>query len=271
MQIRFLQTSALREGLLALFVSFVFVTGASYAYGQSNDRLTPIQQRVDVQRRRLSSSEVEERRAALMKLGAMKHPDAARAATSALNDSEPIIRATAAHALEALPGSEAAAALLPLLKDKQDLVRREAAYAIGATRSRSAAQPLIEILTTDKEAGVRAAAAIALGQIGDEAAVVPLVEILSGSSSKKKSKTRNDEFVLRAAAQSLGEIRSHAGVAALIATLNNDGNPIDVRRAAAKALGLIGDSSAMPTLKAAIASNDPYLSQTAKEALRRMH
>jgi len=60
-------------------------------------------------------------------------------------------------------------------------------------------------------------------------------------------------------------------VAALIATLNNDGNPIDVRRAAANALGLIGDSSATPALKAAIASNDPYLSQTAKEALRRMH
>jgi len=270
MQMRFLCTSALREGSLVLFVSVVFFVGASYAYGQSNG-LTPVQQRIEVQRRRLSSSEVEERRDALMKLGAMKHPDASRAAMSALNDSDPIIRVTAAHAIEALPGSEAAAALLPLLKDKQELVRREAVHAIGATRSRSAVQPLIETLTADKEAGVRAAAAIALGQIGDEAAVVPLVEILSGSSSKKKSKTQNDEFVLRAAAQSLGEIRNHAGVAALIATLNNDANPIDVRRAAANALGLIGDSSAMPALKGAIASNDPYLSQTAKEALRRMH
>ena len=76
---------------------------------------------------------------------------------------------------------------------------------------------------------------------------------------------------MRAAAQSLGEIRSHAGVAGLIATLNNETNAIDVRRAAAQALGLIGDASAMPALKVAIASNDPYLSQTAREALRRMH
>ena len=132
-------------------------------------------------------------------------------------------------------------------------------------------QPLIEILTTDKEAAVRAAAAIALGRIGDEAAVVPLVEVLSAPASKKKSKAPDNEFVMRAAAQSLGEIRSHAAVAALIATLNSDTNPNDVRRAAANALGLIGDMTAAPALKAAIASDDPYLSQTAKEALRRMH
>ena len=270
MQMRFFVTSALRESRLVVFAGIVCFGGAS-TYGQSNDHLTPVQQRIEVQRRRLSSSDIEERREALMKLGAMRHPDASRAAISALQDPEPIVRVTAAHAIEALPAPEAAAALLPLLKDKQELVRRETAYAIGATRSRSAVPPLIEILTADKEDAVRAAAAIALGRIGDEAAVVPLVEILSGSSSKKKSKTRDNEFLMRAAAQSLGEIRSHAGVAALIATLNNDTNPIDVRRAAANALGSIGDMTAAPALKAAIASNDPYLSHTAKEALRRMH
>ena len=268
MQMRFLYT---RKGWLLFVVSVVFFAAASFTFGQSNDRLTPIQQRIEVQRRRLSSSEIEDRRDALMKLGAMKHRDASRAAVTALNDPEPLVRVTAVHAIEALPASDTAAALLPLLKDKQELVRREAAYAIGTTRSRSAVQPLIEILTTDKEAAVRAAAAIALGRIGDEAAVVPLVEVLSGPALKKKSKAPDNEFVMRAAAQSLGEIRSHAAVAALIATLNSDTNPNDVRRAAANALGLIGDMTAAPALKAAIASDDPYLSQTAKEALRRMH
>src|SRR5205823_1701507 len=146
MQMRFLRTTALRETWLLLFVGAVFFTGASFAYGQSNDRLTPIQQRIEMQRRRLSSSEIEERRDALMKLGAMRHRDASRAALPALNDPEPIVRVAAAHAIEALPAADVAAALLPLLKDKQELVRREAAYAIGATRSRSAAQPLIEML-----------------------------------------------------------------------------------------------------------------------------
>src|SRR5437868_13855153 len=170
MQMRFLRTTALRETWLLLFVGVVFFTGASFAYGQSNDRLTPIQQRIEVQRRRLSSSEIEERRDALMKLGAMRHRDASRVAVSALNDPEPIVRVTAAHAIEALPASEAAAALLPLLKDKQEMVRREIAHALGATRSRSAAPQLIEILTNDKEAAGRAAAAMSLGRIGDEAA-----------------------------------------------------------------------------------------------------
>src|SRR5437763_9731459 len=110
MHMRF-RTSALRKGWLVLLVSVVFFAGASYVFGQSNDRLTPIQQRIETQRRRLSSSEVEERRDALMKLGAMKHRDGSRAAMSALNDPEAIVRATAVHAIEALPGAEAAAAL----------------------------------------------------------------------------------------------------------------------------------------------------------------
>src|SRR6478609_828175 len=106
-------------------------TCVSLAGAQVNDRLTPIQQRIQVQQRRLSSSSVEERRDALMKLGAMKHPDASRAAMSALNDSEPVVRVTAAHALTALPASDASAALVPLLTDKQEFVRREAANALG--------------------------------------------------------------------------------------------------------------------------------------------
>jgi HEAT repeat protein len=53
--------------------------------------------------------------------------------------------------------------------------------------------------------------------------------------------------------------------------LTDEQMPIDVRRAAAEALGAIGDASASPALKAAIDSNDPYLSQTARAALRRVH
>jgi HEAT repeat protein len=191
---------------------------------------------------------------------------------SALNDADPVVRVTAAHAVEALPSSDASAALIPLLTDKQEVVRREAAHALGATHSRTAVQPLIELLNTDKEGAVRAAAAMALGEIRDEAAVVPLANALTGGGAKKKkSKTRENEFVLREAARSLGQIRSRAGVAALVETLNNDANPIDVRRAAAEALGAIGDPTAAPALKTAVESTDPYLAQTARASLRRLH
>lgn len=257
----------LRVGL-ALMVLGLFAGVEVFAQG--NVQSTPLQRRIEQQKQRLTSGEVEERRDALMKLGAMKHADASRAALAGINDSSPMVRVTAAHAITSLPASEATTLLLPLLKDKLEFVRREAAYAIGQTRSRSAVQPLVELLATEKEVSVRTAATVALGQIRDEAAVPALANLLSGVSSNKKSKKREDDFVMRSAAQALGEIRSRAGVLSLTAALTNETNSLDVRRAAAEALGLIGDSSATSALEAALASDDPYLSEAARAALRRL-
>ncbi len=262
-----LYTSVLRVGLALAALGFCAGVEVS---AQGNDPLTPRQRRIEQQKQRLTSGEVEQRRDALMKLGAMKHADASRAAVVAINDSDPMVRVTAAHAITSLPGNEATTLLLPLLKDKLEFVRREAAYAIGQTQSRSAVQPLVELLATEKEASVRAAATVALGQIRDESAVPALANLLSGDSSNKKSKKREDDFVMRSAAQSLGEIRSRAGVLSLTAALTNETNSLDVRRAAAEALGLIGDSSATSALETASASTDPYLSEAARAALRRL-
>jgi HEAT repeat protein len=129
---------------------------------------------------------------------------------------------------------------------------------------------LVELLAIEKEASVRAAAVAALGQIGDESVVPALAQVLSGLSPNKKSKKREDDFTMRAAAQALGEIRSRAGVEPLIAALTNETNSLDVRRAAAEALGSIGDSSATSALEAALASHDPYLSDAARASLRRL-
>src|SRR2546422_1322021 len=71
--------------------------------------LTPIQLEIEKQRMRLSSSEVEERRAAATELGAMHHPEASRLAVSALKDSSAIVRATAAASILSLPVEESAA------------------------------------------------------------------------------------------------------------------------------------------------------------------
>lgn len=245
----------------------------STARAGQNDRLTPVQREIERERQRLSSSDVEQRRDALMRLGNLKRPDASRAAVAGLNDVEPIVRVTAAHAVLSLPQAEAAALLIQLLPDKSEFVRRETAYALGETRSHSAVGPLTTLLLADKEAGVRGAVAVALGQIGDESAVSVLSQVLSGNrqtSKKKKAKTLEDEFVMRAAARSLGQIHSRSGVSALIVTLTNEGNGGDVRREAATALGLIGDRSAEPALRAAFAGDDPYLSEAAREALRRL-
>ncbi len=251
-----------------IYVVLVSLTVALAVAAQGN--LTPLQQKVEQQRQRLNSAEVEERRDALMKLASLKRAEASRAAASALNDPEPIIRVTAAQAISSLPPDEAATLLIPLLKDKLEFVRREMAQAVGETHSHLATAALTDLLVTDKEAGVRAAAAIAMGKIRDDSAVTPLVQVLAGTSGKKKSKSKENEFVLRAAAEALGQIRNRAAVSVLIATLENDSQAIDVRRAAATALGLIGDPQAMSALKAASESNDPYLAEAARAAIRKL-
>lgn len=271
---RILRSLCFKGSSLCLLAAILFVTEPAAGkpiIGQGNERLTPIQREIERQRQRLNSVDIEERRDALMRLGSFKRPDASRVAAAGLGDLAPIVRATAAHAILSLPPSEAATLLTPLLQDKLEFVRREAAYALGQTRSRTAVAPLISLLTSDKDAGVRGAAAVALGEIGDESAVPSLSQVLAGrADKKKKAKTAENEFVMRSAARSLGQIRSRSGVDVLIATLADDTNDNDLRREAATALGLVGDPSAGPALQAAFASSDPYLSAAAKEALRRI-
>src|SRR5689334_19966546 len=222
------------------------------------------QDAIQQQQQRLNSSDVEERRDAVLRLGLMRREAASRAALPALQDAEPIVRATAAKAILSL-GSEASVGyLLPLLNDKDEFVRRETAYALGHTKSRTATAALTERLLSDKEQGVRAAAAVALGEIADEAAVVPLVQTLSSTK-------RANVFVLRATAVALGKIKSRAGTAALIATLSNEKLASDVRREAARSLGLIGDPSAADALRAASVNADPYLAEIALAALKKLN
>jgi HEAT repeat protein len=258
-----------------VLVSSIFGAGEAAAGHlraiQNTDQLTPMQREIARQRQRLRSDDVEERRSALMRLSNLKRPDAARVAVAGLSDSVPIVRVTAAHAIMSLPPAEAATLLLPLLQDKLEFVRREAAYSLGETRSRSAVAALTNILASDKEMTVRGAAATALGQIGDEAAAPALIEVLAGQpGTKKKAKGEPNDFLKRAAAHSLGRIKSRTGVAVLITTLSNEANDTDVRREAATALGMIGDTTAVPTLQAAFSSSDPYLSEAAGAALKRI-
>lgn len=235
------------------------------AIGQ-DDRSTPLQREIQRQKQRLASDNVEERRDAVMRLGNLKRPEASRAAAAALNDASATMRVAAAHAVGSLPPTEAASLLIPLLKDKSEFVRREAAFALGKVREHSAVPPLIDSLH-EKKLSVRAAAAIALGDIGDETAAPALVQVLTGANGKK-SKNSDEEFVRRSAAKALGQIRSHAAVPALIKTLQNLNAASDTRREAAISLGLIGDSSALPALHTALESDDPYLAETARSAIK---
>lgn len=238
--------------------------------------LTPLQLEIEKQRMRLSSAEVEERRDALARLGSMHNPDASRVALTGLRDAVAIVKVAAAEAILSLPADESARSLIPLLSDKDEFVRRETAYALGKTRSRTAVAPLVERLLNDKIDAVRGAAAVALGQIGDETAVSSLAFVLHPqfglvpTKRSRKNKIPENPFVLRAAARSLGQIRSRVGLPALIHALQDEQGEADVRRESAVALGAVGDSSALPALREALTALDPYLSQAAEEAIRKI-
>ncbi|MFN2481592.1 MAG: HEAT repeat domain-containing protein [Pyrinomonadaceae bacterium] len=263
---------------MSLSVALPFVAAGTTTRAQAAQRaLTPVAREIERERARLNSSETEERRDALTMLGAMARPDASRAAAAGLTDAAPIVRATAARAVLSLPPDEAARLVVPLLRDKSEFVRREAAYALGLTRSRVGVGDLIPLVARDKEAGVRGAAAVALGQIGDARAVPALSGALGrrvGASGILNRvtfrKTEENDFVRRAAAVSLGEIGSREGLPALVAALANERAGDDVRRESARALGLIADPSAVPALRAALAARDPFLSEIAFEALRKI-
>jgi HEAT repeat protein len=253
-------------------------TFARASYNQdrpTQTSLTPVQLEIEKQRARLSSADIEERRDALARLGSMHNPEASRVALLALRDAEAILRASAAAAVLSLPPDESAAYLIPLLNDKDEFVRREIAYALGKTHTRIAVPPLIERLLNDKIDSVRGAAAVALGEIRDETAVPSLAAVLDpqfGLPSKrsKKRKTPENPFVLRSAARSLGQIGSRAGLPALINAIEDEQGEADVRRESAVALGAVGDSSALEALRRALTDADPYLSQAAHEAIRRI-
>lgn len=271
--------SARRCGSLFLFtlccIFALNVNATSRARPQSD--LTPLQREIRVQTARLSSADVEERRDAVTRLGAMGRPEGSRAAAAALSDPSAVVRATAARAVLSLGHEEAATLILPLLRDRDEFVRREAAYALGVTRSRTAVGALAAAVETDKKPSVRGAAAVALGQIGDASSVPALTGALarrlpaSGLFGRLlRKKVEEDEFVRRAAAVSLGQIASRESVPALVEALSDTRAPSDIRRECARALGIIGDPSAVPALRSALAAQDPYLSRIAFEALKKI-
>jgi HEAT repeat protein len=260
--------------VVLLFASAPLTVSAQQGDSPLSSRLTPQQIEIEKQRRRLGSSETEERRDAVMRLGAMKRPESSRVAATALRDSSAIVRVSAARAVLSLSSDEAAALLLPLLQDKDEFVRQETAYALGETRSRTTISALVALLEKEKKEGVRGATVVALGQIGDEAAVIPLAELLGRRvpapgiiNRVRRSKRDENEFVRRAAAHSLGQIRSRAAVPALVSIVMDERAPADVRREAANSLGLIGDAAAVPALRAVLTARDPYLARIAAEAL----
>ena len=256
-------------------------------------------------KRAIQAGNTEQKRDALFQIRNLETETASRLAIPALRDSSEIVRATAAASVIFLPPDEAAQVLLPLLQDKKELVRREAAYALGKVRNPAVVNPLIQQFQKDKIAEVKNACVIALGEIGDVSAIDALTRILQ---NRPKNENPADDFLRRSAARSIGQIAQiiqtseteiltpqnflpdnkkivvqpkypdlvvafpifRPAIGVLIQTLQNPRESRDAKREAAFALGAIGDKSAVPVLQANLNSEDYYLAEISREALRKI-
>ncbi|GBC82983.1 Bilin biosynthesis protein PecE [bacterium HR10] len=212
--------------------------------------------------KRLHDPNAARRRDALLMLGTFTDVPLSPILHSATDDPDPGVRAAAimalGHASHASNAQELIPTLLRALKDSHPLVRRAAAGVLGRVRDPRAVRALQEA-ARDRDAAVRAAAVEALGEQGDQAALTTLLERLRDK----------DPFVRRQAARAIGRLRAPTALAALLERLVRE-EDVDVKRAIAWALGEIGNPHAAETLRTLSRSTDPYLSATAREALKRL-
>ncbi len=157
----------------------------------------------------------------------------------------PELRQFAIWLLARLDDTKAVPSILNALTDtKHSVVRREAALRvaeIGKLGAPEAISPLLNVLQTDPDAQVRAAAAYALRRFKGTANEMVVVTLLNTLQNQQE-----DAAVRGEAAESLGELGAHQAVPALIAALQDPA--ANIRLESAFALGLIGDTRALPEL-----------------------
>lgn len=180
-----------------------------------------------------------------------------------LNDKDPRVRRAAMIVACGLDAEEAAEILLRAMNDCDADVRFPAVNAMSsALPSAWAVEGLLHALA-DPEDMIVATAAIDLGKARERRAVEPLIRLL------KPQRALLDTWLTAYVAEALGHIRDPRAVDALVAALANEAE--DVRKAAAKALGEIGDKRAVPHLsKVAKDDNDQSVRQAATESLQEL-
>lgn len=237
----------------------------------------------------LQSDSAETRRKAAVALAKTGDSSAVAPLIAALMDPSEDVRWAAAMALGQVGDSSAVEPLVTRLGDSSDDVRWAAAMSLGNLGHPASVPALAEALS-DKHEGVRVVAAKALGDIADEGAIAPLIAGLSDAHlgvrfgcaealgrigpaalpavteqlSAQSSETR------RAAAAALGHIGDTSARPELESLLGTDTDP-SVRSAAAEALGRLGDCAAVPALIAALADPDARIRAAAAGALGELH
>jgi len=138
-------------------------------------------------------------------------------------------------------------------------VRRETVQAISQVRTDDSVSVLTDRLLKDPDPLVRAQAAAALGRVRDPKSVPYLLEALKDTQAV----VRWDACV------ALGLLRDPASLDPMVQVLRTD-DSVDVRRAAARTLGLFRDERAVPPLIDATGDSEPGVAKAAAVALLEM-
>ncbi len=229
----------------------------------------------------LNDSDGDVRQMAAQALGKIGDARAVEALLVALNDSATDVRLAAVEALGQIGDVRAVEPLLVAVKDNDLVMCLAAVGALGRIGDRRAVNELLEVLNdTDSDIRLRLVAVEALGQIGDKRAIDPLLVCMKDGEKeikwaavkaieKMRWEPTNDEtsanyWLVNENWQKCVEIGAPAVEAVLAALMDNDKH---VRKAAARALGQIGEIRAVEPLLAALKDDDADVRNAASEAL----
>ncbi len=229
--------------------------------------------------RTLKDSEWTVRLTAVDALGQFNDVRSIEPLVDTLKDEKPAVHQAAAEVLVKC-GDRAVNSLTRALTDQQLSARRTAAWALGQIGERRSVPALIAILD-DPEPAVRETAALTLGQLKDKRAIEPLCALLRDSHA----------HITQAALHALQEIGlpTNPGFQALYAVARKDWSSAvalgsdavdalvdalsdpddDVRRDAARSLGMIPDSRVVEPLIRSLQDERWYVREAAAWSLGR--
>ena len=235
-------------------------------------------------------------------LGRIRDPGTVAPLAPLLQDNVKAVREETSSALAAI-GEAALSSLIAALTHAEWLVRLHAVEALGKTRSSEAVDPLLSVLFNDqdravredavrslgqigdaraleflvtamKEPGLRPLAIEALGRIGDRRAVPVLINVLKGVERPEVSRPVDgcgdgwgeDMIALGEAAKALGIIRDEAAIPSLVKALRYTVTRAD----AADALTRFGGAAIAPLLALLAHESDDNIRYHIKETLGRV-